>query len=623
MSDHQPTPPAQISATSNSVRTSRRPLPERVPAAVLSLLVAAIAAAVYLPAIGGAWIFDDFSATLAKQRIVAVSSGKEPLLHAAEGSQRPLTDLSFAVVLRAQGHEMGGRPSTTPHLVINIAIHAGAAAVLFLTVRLIVCGPQKEAPGRTQGGGAVGTTAPRAPAATIALAVSLLWAVHPLTTQAVAYIVQRSEALMALLALVATYTFIVFARAERKPETENRLVTPLAWLVTACVAAALSIFAKPVMVGLPVILLLADRAATGDTFVRVTRRRWWAHGLTVLSVIVALVLSGTAGNVFERETENTRTVGFAYAAKPNGHSPIEHLITQGEVLTHYLRLTAWPDPLSLDYGWRAVDLETGLPGAGVVVACIFVGLLFLGSLALALVRPATGVAAVAFFVILGPTSSIVPMRDPAFEHRMYLPTAAVIGVAVAAAFTLLKRRYGDRGLRIPAAAVLVPVLLIGGALAARTVARLGDYRSAETMMAANVDAQPNKARPLMNLGLAKMDRINRAALDADEPLDPDDPRSSKRSTSCAALSRSRRSRRHAATDSPSGSSCSGAGASARPPTNENGPCWSRHATNSHGSSMRPTRSPSTGSTSRPPSDRSDRTTALSPPSKTLISTPEA
>src|SRR6185503_5241349 len=124
--------------------------------------------------------------------------------------------------------------------------------------------------------------------------------------------------------------------------------------------------------------------------------------------------------------------------------------------------------LCFDYGWPiARTLGAVLPQA-----------LLLGALALAglvlLVRGSwIGLALAWFFVVLAPTSSIVPIKDPAVEHRMYLPLAPLVLLAVVAGWWAC-RRYLPGVRHLPQALALVALL----ALSATTIRRNHDYRSA-------------------------------------------------------------------------------------------------------------------------------------------------
>ena len=82
---------------------------------------------------------------------------------------------------------------------MNVAIHAAAALLLLGIVRRTPADAGRRARGR----------GPESLA--IAFAAALLWALHPLQTESVAYVVQRAESLMGLFYLLTLYAFIRFA----------------------------------------------------------------------------------------------------------------------------------------------------------------------------------------------------------------------------------------------------------------------------------------------------------------------------------------------------------------------------------------------------------------------------
>ena len=161
------------------------------------------------------------------------------------------------------------------------------------------------------------------------------------------------------------------------------------------------------------------------------------------------------------------------------------------MILHYLRLALWPSPLVIDYyGWPIVR---GITAAALVVAGL------LGATLWALYRRRTVAFLGAwFFLILAPTSSILPLAgELAAERRMYLPLAAVVTLAVMAVHTVLRatpRPHVRRGVQT---ALLV---IITTALGAVTVRRNEDYRSLISIWKDVVTKRPNNARAHMNLG---------------------------------------------------------------------------------------------------------------------------
>src|SRR4030095_15396374 len=101
---------------------------------------------------------------------------------------RPLAALSFAVNYRLGGLDVRGY-----HLA-NIPTHLATALLLFGGCRrdlLLSSSVQNQSN-----------------AGVLAAAIALLWVVHPLNTEAVSYVTERTESLMALLFVLTLYASI-------------------------------------------------------------------------------------------------------------------------------------------------------------------------------------------------------------------------------------------------------------------------------------------------------------------------------------------------------------------------------------------------------------------------------
>jgi len=144
-----------------------------------------------------------------------------------------------------------------------------------------------------------------------------------------------------------------------------------------------------------------------------------------------------------------------------GIGPVDYLRTQlGRPPWHYLRLLVWPTQQTIEYDW---PLATRWASATVVVPAI--GWLIVLSLLGWLVR--TGRRAAAFWLglallALAPSSSIVPIADLVFEHRMYLPLAGFAVLAALAGVGLARRAP-----RLVATGALAAVVALGVATIAR------------------------------------------------------------------------------------------------------------------------------------------------------------
>jgi tetratricopeptide (TPR) repeat protein len=171
------------------------------------------------------------------------------------------------------------------------------------------------------------------------------------------------------------------------------------------------------------------------------------------------------------------------------------LLTQFQAIPHYLRLVFVPWPLCLDYKWPLVkDVTRVLPAAAILIPA---GVLILRGVWKR--RPAAFLP-FAFFAILAPTSSVIPLPDTVFEHRMYLPLAAVIGAVVAGGYALGRRLVPGRTLsgRASGLCVVLSVLVVG-MLALMTQQRNKDYSSEETLWRDVLKTRPDNYRAYISL----------------------------------------------------------------------------------------------------------------------------
>jgi tetratricopeptide (TPR) repeat protein len=198
-------------------------------------------------------------------------------------------------------------------------------------------------------------------------------------------------------------------------------------------------------------------------------------------------------------------VGEGSPALPAGR----YFLSQLRVQWLYLRLLAWPDALALDRGFTpspGLDAASAIAGLGILAALALAVGLWLRAARSTGPAPASRIAAFGilfWFLVLAPTSSVVPVLDLAVEHRVYLASLGPILVLVVAVDAALHRL-----LATPRAA-LAGLALAGAALLALGVALSGRARVWATEESLWSDAAarfPRSPRILTNLGLALQTR---------------------------------------------------------------------------------------------------------------------
>jgi tetratricopeptide (TPR) repeat protein len=434
--------------TSSRVRPRKPVAPVRTPSvhpALLLLLIVAAGAATYWNSLGGPFIWDDQIAIVTNHTIQHLWPLSDALRPPRETpvAGRPIVNLSFAI-----NYAMGGLSETGYHIA-NIAVHIICALLLFGIVRRTL---------EKRSGGVFHADA-------TALIASLLWMLHPLQSDAVDYITQRTESLMALFFLLTLYCAI---RARRAGPAQT-----VKWHLASILACACGMASKESMVTAPAIVLLYDRAFEFDSIGEAIRARKCLYlGLAATWLELGALEWGQP-----RSTVGTSTTVSAWT----------YLLNQVQMIARYLRLSVWPGPLVLDYGLpRAVAIREVIPAALVVMPLLIAS-------GVALVRwPRIGFLAAAFFLTLAPTSSVIPITsEVGAERRMYLPFAAL---AVLAAVALRRSvegagANGSRTRRTRIAGSLTAIVL--AALAVRTVYRNAEYATPLGLWRTVVERRPH------------------------------------------------------------------------------------------------------------------------------------
>ncbi len=308
--------------------------------------------------------------------------------------------------------------------VVNILIHFLAGCAVLAFGKGIVRTP------------AMADRIPPGAAKWLPLLAAMLFALHPLQTQAVTYTVQRLAS-MAALFYIAALACYVHARLAGK----NRLK----WLQSAAAImfALLAFFTKQNTITLPLAILIIEMV-----FFPANRKRLaiitgaMLLGLGAAWAVLGLILhyDPFSLDAMQALTRETTTISRG-----------EYLFTQSKVLWIYLRLFFWPLGLHLDYDvplaagffdWKVIASMTGHLG------------LLTGALLFLRRFPMAAFAVLFYYLAHLIEWSLIPIRDVCFEHRTYLPNLGLClgtGWLLAILVTKFKRSYG---------ASLIPVVLV-------------------------------------------------------------------------------------------------------------------------------------------------------------------
>lgn len=472
-----PAPGATPAAASQATLSLRL-----MPWKLVAVLVVTIAA--FSPALSGPLLYDDFLAIDGNPSITTLWPLSIPLQPPKDQTSagRPVSNLSFAISYAINGAlgvdqrpDPAGSGKTFSYHIGNLILHLLSGLLLFGIVR------------RTFRSGRFGAQWTRR-GESIALLVTTLWLLHPLTTAAVDYIMARTDVLGSMWYFATVYSS-VRAWDATTPRSRN------GWYLAGIVACFLGMGSKELMVSAPLMVLLYDRAFRMSGWREVMApefrsRRWFYAGMWAsLGVLVALLASNP----------RSTAVGFNL-----GMPWYTYLVSQGYAIVHYLWLVVWPVGLTFDYGRHPFPLGLALPG-----------LLLLGGLGAATLYAWTraerwGWVAFCggwFFCTLAPTSSFVPLaQEIAADRRFYLALPAVLLMAVIGGFVLLDRwvARSDHAKAIEAEIFRRSwwgVFAVVGLLTILTYRRSMLFRDPERIWRDTVAKAPTNARALNNLAV--------------------------------------------------------------------------------------------------------------------------
>lgn len=327
----------------------------------------------------------------------------------------------LAIATFSLNYAIGGL-NTFGYHVVNLLIHIANGVLvyflIFLTLSLM-----KNPPFAKGGAGGFNGWSSR-----IAMYAALIFAVHPIQTQAVTYITQRMESLASLFYLLALLLFLKGAKA-------TRAVSAILLYSGVVISYFFAFKSKEVAITLPAVIFLYDLYFISSGNTKALLKRWPLYAVLLFLLVHLSVKTGIPAGAVGAVTSTgfsdvtNATAGFAVKEI----TPGQYLLTQFNVIMTYLRLLLIPVEQNLDYDYAVsrslFELRTLLSFIGIVSILSAAVYLFM--------RPVSWITRHGriisffifwFFVILSPTSSFVPIQDVIFEHRVYLPSVGFIAI---------------------------------------------------------------------------------------------------------------------------------------------------------------------------------------------------
>lgn len=439
--------------------------PSRRPVAVIGLLLACLL--VFGPGLSGGFLFDDFPNIVTNPRIQMQSVDWDSIWRAAQAYApglygRPLATIGFAFDFAMGGKDPWG------YKVHSLLVHlVNALLVLALVKRLLAL------------------AAPRTPwPAWAALAITLLWAIHPIQVSSVLYIVQRMETLAATFVLLGLLAYLRGRLAQREGRPGWH------WIIGSGALAGIGMLSKETAALFPLYTLALELTLLGfaSGHERTARQLKWAYGVGLAAGLLAFALVVMPAYL----------APGAYASRD--FTLEERLLTQLRVLPMYLGQILLPLPSQLLFYYDNYRISHGwLDPATTLAGGIFLAALLGLAWRLRRTDPLFALGVGWFFAAHFLSSNVIRL-ELVFEHRNYF---ALLGVLLALA--ALVRRIPVRAGSSAGALAIGCVVLGFGLLTTIRSATWGDPLLLASDLVAKNPGSPRASSDLATLWAAMSD----------------------------------------------------------------------------------------------------------------------
>lgn len=431
---------------------------------LFSSLCAVLVICLFLPGLGGGFIFDDKPNIVENVAVHLRALSLDQLVYAAysfepgKGS-RPLAMVSFALDYWRSGLNAESFKAS------NLFIHALtilALALFFRRLFLLARWPGQRA-------------------AAVALLLAILWGIHPLHVSTVLYVVQRMQTLGTLFLVLAMWAYVEMrtAQIDGLRSRQYGVLTLLCWV--------LAFASKEDSVLLPAYTLLMELTVLQFRAAQSSLERWLRSGY-LLAVLIGLgvFLLWVVPHYWHWE---------AYPGR--GFSSFERLLTQGRVLVMYLWQAIVPLPSQMPFYYDDIVVSRGLlDPLATLPAWLLVILLIASSLVWRRKWPLVSLGVLLFFAGHIISSNVFNL-ELAFEHRNHLPLIGLVLAFGGGAATLYDRfvaKYVGGGVLV--LLLSAAGLLLGGATVYRAYSWGEPLRFAET----SIKLAPKSERAWLLLG---------------------------------------------------------------------------------------------------------------------------
>ena len=307
----------------------------------------------------------------------------------------------------------------------------------------------------------------------IAFFCGVLFLVHPVQIESVTYITQRATSLGGLF-YISAMAFYVKARLLRINDIQPAI--SIQFYVLSLFSAIFAMFSKEMVITLPLMLLLYE-------LLFFIKRKYIAlipfFGVASLLPLTMIMTKSISFTNMTRTSESSAMI-----------QPIHYLLTQFRVIITYIRILFFPVNKNLDYNYPLIKTCLQLNAVLSLTAIIFI-LFFAFKFKIKYKMLSFGIFW--FFISLLPESSIIPIKDVIFEHRLYIPSIGFIIFFVCGIFYIMSEKHKKL--------LLSSLVLIISILSIMTYMRNNIWKTPFSLWNDVIKKSPNKSRPYLSRGL--------------------------------------------------------------------------------------------------------------------------
>lgn len=378
---------------------------------------------------------------------------------------RPLPMISFAL------NWYVGKDSVRGYHLVNIGLHIITAWLLFYAGRLLLSTKKFRSIQECR-------------KQSIALLAAILWAIHPIQTQAVTYIVQRMTVMAGMFYLLAIVCYFSGRLSQYK-------WSKAIWWVCCAISFLCAVGSKENACLLPFALLLVEYCffRNGEDASGSKLNKWKLY--TAFSV-VAITIAAFILGIMEKNPIEYLT--HLYSGLP--YSPIERLLTESRVVLIYVSQLLYPVPSRFSIDHNLKISSSLISPWSTLLACVVIFSIIAISVKIRRKQPLVSFAILFFFMNHVVESTILPL-EPIFEHRNYIPSMFLFLPISVIIHQLLDFAKQKNWLINVIATVIVIMLIVG--LGMSTHVRNLAWQTEQSLWTDALRKAPTIARPYANL----------------------------------------------------------------------------------------------------------------------------